>query len=384
MGFVKVVKNKAYFKRFQVKYRRRREGKTDYQARRRLILQDKNKYNSPKYRYIVRFTNKDVICQIAYAKITGDVIMTAAYSHELPKYGAKVGLTNYAAAYATGLLLARRHLKKLGLASRYQGRVEVDGADYHVYPRKTGPRPFLALFDVGLARTTTGSRLFGALKGAIDGGINIPHNEKRFYGYDSETKKLDASKLRRAIFAGHVSDYMKALSEDDADRYKKQFSRYIKAGITHDKVEAMWKHAHSEIRKRPKKPRKKQTAEEKAANVVKKAARTARIAHVVKNKKAAKEARAKKAVAKAAAKKAGLPVPKREAPKKVEAPKTEGKPEEKKPKEKKPKEKKPKVVKPVAPKPKRYNLKKISASERKARVQQKLNNKKKKDAAADK
>ena len=57
---------------------------------------------------IVRFTNKDIITQIAYAKIEGDVIVCAAYSHELPRYGVKVGLTNYAAAYCTGLLLARR------------------------------------------------------------------------------------------------------------------------------------------------------------------------------------------------------------------------------------------------------------------------------------
>jgi len=46
--------------------------------------------------------------QVAYARIDGDVIMCAAHSHELPKYGLKVGLTNYAAAYCTGLLLARR------------------------------------------------------------------------------------------------------------------------------------------------------------------------------------------------------------------------------------------------------------------------------------
>jgi len=46
--------------------------------------------------------------QIAYAKIEGDMIVCAAYSHELPKYGVTVGLTNYAAAYSTGLLLARR------------------------------------------------------------------------------------------------------------------------------------------------------------------------------------------------------------------------------------------------------------------------------------
>ncbi len=119
MPFVKVVKNKAYFKRFQVKFRRRRQGKTDYYQRRKLVIQDKNKYNSPKYRFIVRITNKTVITQVAYATIEGDRIMAAAYSNELPRYGIKVGLTNYAACYATGLLCARRLLSKLGLAGKF-------------------------------------------------------------------------------------------------------------------------------------------------------------------------------------------------------------------------------------------------------------------------
>lgn len=38
--------------RFQTKFKRRREGKTDYYARKRLIIQDKDKYNSPKYRLV--------------------------------------------------------------------------------------------------------------------------------------------------------------------------------------------------------------------------------------------------------------------------------------------------------------------------------------------
>ncbi|CAB0007824.1 unnamed protein product [Nesidiocoris tenuis] len=108
MGFVKVIKNKQYFKRFQVKFKRRREGKTDYYARKRLIVQDKNKYNTPKYRLVVRLSNKNITCQVAYSRIEGDKIMCSAYSRELPRYGVKVGLTNYAAAYCTGLLLARR------------------------------------------------------------------------------------------------------------------------------------------------------------------------------------------------------------------------------------------------------------------------------------
>ncbi|GFU02018.1 60S ribosomal protein L5 [Nephila pilipes] len=175
MGFVKVVKNKAYFKRFQVKFRRRREGKTDYYARVRLVVQDKNKYNTPKYRMIVRFTNKDIICQIAYARIEGDIIVCAAYAHELPNYGIKVGLTNYAAAYCTGLLLARRLLKKFKLDGIYEGVVEANGEDFAIEDIEGKPGAFRCYLDVGLARTTTGARVFGAMKGAVDGGLDIPH-----------------------------------------------------------------------------------------------------------------------------------------------------------------------------------------------------------------
>merc|ERR1712142_783682 len=171
--FVKVVKNKAYFKRFQVKFRRRREGKTDFFARKRLVVQDKNKYNTPKYRMIVRSSNTDVCCQIAYARLEGDIVICAAYSHELPRYGVNVGLTNYAAAYCTGLLLARRVLTKLNLAEIYEGQIEVDGGEYNVESLDDKPAAFRANLDVGLNRTTTGARVFGALKGAVDGGLEI-------------------------------------------------------------------------------------------------------------------------------------------------------------------------------------------------------------------
>ena len=56
MAFVKIVKNSSYYMRFQVKYKRRRQGKTDYRQRRRLVIQDKTKYQSYKYRLVVRKT----------------------------------------------------------------------------------------------------------------------------------------------------------------------------------------------------------------------------------------------------------------------------------------------------------------------------------------
>ncbi|KAK9498775.1 hypothetical protein O3M35_003338 [Rhynocoris fuscipes] len=251
MGFVKVVKNKQYFKRYQVKFKRRREGKTDYYARKRLIIQDKNKYNTPKYRLIVRLSNKDITCQVAYSRIEGDKIVCAAYSHELPNYGIKVGLTNYAASYCTGLLLARRLLKKLKLDKLYTGTTDVTGDEYNVENLDEGPGAFRCYLDVGLMKTSAGARVFGALKGAVDGGLNIPHSMKRFPGYDAESKEFNAEVHRKHIFGIHVADYMRQLAEEDDDAYKRQFSKYIKLGITADSIEELYKKAHASIRADP-------------------------------------------------------------------------------------------------------------------------------------
>jgi len=111
MAFVKIVKNKAYSKRMQVKPKRRRQGKTDYFARRRLVCQEKNKYDSRKYRLVVRRTNARILTQIIYSTMTGDRVLCSAESDELKRHGLTAGLTNYSSAYATGFLIARRLLK---------------------------------------------------------------------------------------------------------------------------------------------------------------------------------------------------------------------------------------------------------------------------------
>ncbi|KAJ7571402.1 hypothetical protein O6H91_01G162200 [Diphasiastrum complanatum] len=250
MVFVKSQRTKAYFKRFQVKYKRRRAGKTDYRARIRLTTQDKNKYNTPKYRFVVRFTNKNVIAQIAYATLAGDIVLAAAYSHELPRYGLKVGLTNYAAAYCTGLLLARRLLQRMELDSQYEGNVEASGEDYNVEAGE-GRRPFRALLDVGLVRTTTGNRVFGALKGALDGGLDIPHSDKRFAGFSKEDKSLNAETHRKYIFGGHVTDYMKQLREDEPEKYQSHFSSFLKEGVEPEHLADLYAKVHAAIRADP-------------------------------------------------------------------------------------------------------------------------------------
>lgn len=240
--------------RFQVKYKRRRAGKTDYYARKRLTTQAKNKYNAPKYRLVVRFTNRDIIAQIVSSEITGDKVLVAAYAHELKAYGITHGLTNWAAAYATGLLIARRALTKLKLDDTFTGVEEPDGeftlteaAEHDGEER----RPFKVFLDVGLTRTSTGARVFGAMKGASDGGLYIPHSEKRFPGYDIESKELDAETLRKYIFGGHVAEYMETLADDDEERYKSQFQGYIDDEIEADGLEELYADAHKQIREDP-------------------------------------------------------------------------------------------------------------------------------------
>jgi len=180
--------------------------------------------------------------------------LASAYAHELPRYGVKVGLTNYAAAYCTGLLLARRVNKQYNL--EYEGQVEVDGEDYNVEADFEGSAPFKAFLDVGLARTTTGARVFGALKGATDGGLNIPHNDRRFPGSKRDNGEWisDPEKHREYIFGQHVAKYMEVLQEDE-EAFKRQFSKYIAAGINSENIEEMYSKAHAAIRENPSVPR---------------------------------------------------------------------------------------------------------------------------------
>ncbi|KAK9159681.1 hypothetical protein Syun_006022 [Stephania yunnanensis] len=229
--FVKAQKSRAYFKRFQVKFKRRRQGKTDYRARIRLINQDKNKYNTPKYRFVVRILKRVMLWHplgalfywlrsLAFNFTPSYDHLIAAYAHELPHFGLEVGLTNYAAAYCTGLLLARRVLKTLELDEEYEGNVEASGEDFSV-------------------------------EGALDGGLDIPHSDKRFAGFKKEDKQLDAEVHRKYIYGGHVAAYMRTLTEDEPEKYQTHFSEYVKKQIEADDLEGLYKKVHAAIRADP-------------------------------------------------------------------------------------------------------------------------------------
>ncbi len=178
--------------RYKVPRRRRREGKTDYRKRYIMVL-------SGKPRFVVRFTNKYVWVQVVKATPRGDITIAAAHSRELvKKLGWKGGTNNTCATYLTALLAASRALK--------------EGINY-------------AVLDIGLRRAVKGARVFAALKGAIDAGMDIPHSDE-----------ILPSQYR--IECRHIADYALSLKEQDLDRYKKLFSHYIVRGLEPEEIVA--------------------------------------------------------------------------------------------------------------------------------------------------
>ena len=64
--------------------------------------------------------------------------------------------------------------------------------------------------------------------GALDGGLDLPHSDKRFAGFKKDKKQLGAEIHRKYIYEGHVADYMKSIADEEPKKYQSHFSEYIK------------------------------------------------------------------------------------------------------------------------------------------------------------
>ena len=175
---------------YNLAYRRRRNAKTDYAMGRRLVL-------SGLPRLIVRPANKHITVQVIEAKATGDIVLASAHSSELKKYAWKGAGGNVPAAYLTGRLAGYR--------------AKVKGIEK-------------AILDVGTRPVSTGSRLFAAMNGAVDSGMDIPHGDGT----------LPAKERLRGE---HIAVYGKLLSEKP-DLYQKRFSTYLKRNLKPEEVPA--------------------------------------------------------------------------------------------------------------------------------------------------
>ena len=168
--------------RYRLAYRRRREAKTDYKARRIMAT-------SGKTRFVVRPSNKNIIVQLITAKIEGDIVHAQINSSDLIKYGWLGGKKNTSAAYLLGLITGRKAIS-LGIEQ--------------------------AILDIGLVRPTKGSKIFAAVKGAQDAGLEIPCDSDII----PDTKRISGNT---------IAEFSKLF--EDPREYEQKFSGYLKRGI---------------------------------------------------------------------------------------------------------------------------------------------------------
>jgi len=172
--------------RYRVVFRRRREGKTNYQLRRKLLL-------SNRLRFVVRRSNRYVVIQILKLHLKGDQVIISVHSKELrDKFNWKGNCGNMPATYLTGLLAGFR-AKKAGLSD--------------------------AILDIGLISPIKGAKVFAALKGALDAGLSIPYSE-------------DVLPEDNRVKGNHIASYATQLAE--AEEGKKQsrfFALVVKRGL---------------------------------------------------------------------------------------------------------------------------------------------------------
>lgn len=161
--------------RYRVSFKRKRVGKTDYQQRVRLLL-------SGIPRLVVRQGAKNTSAQIISYSPEGDKVLASAHSRELAKYGWKGAGSNISSAYLVGFLCGKHAVQK---------------------------KHKKAILDLGFQIPVKGGRVFAALKGALDAGLEVPHEQ-------------DVLPMEERIRGEHVSKYVELLK----DKSKKVFSDY--------------------------------------------------------------------------------------------------------------------------------------------------------------
>ena len=185
--------------RYCVQFRRRKEGKTDYKARKALVI-------SGKPRLVVRNTLKNIIVQIIVAKPHGDEVLVSAHSRELKKYEWKAHAGNLPSAYLTGFLC--------GLKAKAQGIKE-------------------AILDIGLHSPSKGARVFAVLKGVLDAGINVPHSEEKL----PDEKRIEGE---------HIANYAESLASNP-EEYQSKFSKYLEQKLPPESLPKHFAEVKTEI-----------------------------------------------------------------------------------------------------------------------------------------
>ncbi len=136
----------AHGKNQRLRYKRRRNGETDYRRRMRML-------RGGSVRAVVRVSNTQTICQLVDYQSAGDEILVSIDGRTLVdkfKWPMDASRKSIPASYLTGFAM--------GKAALAAGHDE-------------------AVLDIGLAASSSGNRAFSALKGMVDAGLEIPHGE---------------------------------------------------------------------------------------------------------------------------------------------------------------------------------------------------------------
>ncbi len=161
--------------RWNVPFRRKLEGRTDYRYRIRLL-------RSGKPRLVVRPSLKHVTVQVVSAAAKGDAALASAHSRELSKFGWKANTGNVPAAYLTGLLCGYR-AKGAGIAE--------------------------SVLDLGKFVPTSQGRIFAVLKGVLDAGVKVPHGE----GVLPTDERTCGNHITKPSAGGNVSEHFNQIKQ---------------------------------------------------------------------------------------------------------------------------------------------------------------------------
>ena len=171
---------------YKVQFRRRREGKTNYNKRYKLVDLDKT-------RMVVRITSNHTIAQLVKIGENGDETLVSATSKQLKEFGWLGNGKNTSAAYLTGYLFGKRALSE----------------DYDE-----------TILDIGLQPAIRGTKIYAVLKGALDAGLYIPHNESIL---------PDDSRIR----GEHIAQYAENMDEEEKNA---KFANYIRCGLSPEEI----------------------------------------------------------------------------------------------------------------------------------------------------
>jgi large subunit ribosomal protein L18 len=193
---------------YNVRFRRRREGKTDYRKRRALV-------SSKPFRLVARASVRNISAQMVKAEMDGDKTIASAHSRELMKlYGWKGGCGNVPAAYLTGLLCGYRVIAK---------NVKE------------------AVLDIGLHRPSKGCRVFAVLKGVVDAGVKLQYREEKL---PDETR----------IEGQHIVQYAKQILSNPEER-EYRFSGFVNRKLSIKDLSEHFSHVKEKIVTSFKKPK---------------------------------------------------------------------------------------------------------------------------------